>query len=83
MKQYLFLLLLIILLFHLNNNIKEGFDGCEIHYNNRLQKIFEKGKGRQSYPMRGYTGNEYLYKMEFMDSDDPIPVNANFFLGKY
>ena len=33
--------------------------------------------------MRGYTSNEYLYKMEDFNLNEPIPVNANFFLGKY
>ena len=80
MIQYLILLIIIIFM-NQDHKIYEGFDGCEIHYNNRLQKIFENND--QSYPMRGYTGNEYLYKMEFMDSDEPIPMNANFFLGKY
>ena len=81
MKQYLFIFLLMIVVLNRNYDIKEGFDGCEIHYNNRLQNIFEKDNN--SYQLRGYSGNEYLYKMEGLKSKDPLPVNANFFLGKY
>ena len=78
--KYLFFIIILIL-FQINLNFSEGFDGCEIHFNNRLQNIFEENN--QSYPMRGFTSNEYLYKMEDINLNEPIPVNANFFLGKY
>ena len=78
------LLLLIILLLCLNKNkLYESYYNCPnniVNLNHKLQTLLKKSKNN---PMRGYTKNEYLYKMEILESKDPLPVNANFFLNKY
>tara|TARA_B100000700_G_C14618057_1_gene656851 strand:- start:29 stop:175 length:147 start_codon:yes stop_codon:yes gene_type:complete len=33
--------------------------------------------------LRGYTPNDYLYLTENVVTDEPLPVNVNFFLNKY
>ena len=81
--SFLLLLLLLLLLCLNKNKIYETYSNCPnniLHFNHNLQRLFKKSK---SYPMRGYTNNDYLYKMEILQSKDPLPINANFFLNKY
>jgi len=77
--KWLFLLIIIIVF---TNRIKENFDNCfdcNECYNNRLQDIQKKNK-RQ---LLGYNPNDYIYKIFLMDSEEPLPVNANFWINKY
>ena len=67
-------------IFYNSQMLNKSNDGCYLNYNNELQKVFENNK---SYQLKGYTKNDYYYKMEMMNSKIPLPVNANFFLGKY
>lgn len=61
--------------------ISEGFDNCGIlnHYNSKLNSIKEK----QARMDLGYNTNEYIYKSLLMESDEPLPVNANFWFHEY
>ena len=72
------IILMVILM--INKDIKETFKNCiEYAYNNNLQ-IFKNNQGKMSL---GYNPNDYIYKTLLMVSDDPLPVNANFFNNKY
>lgn len=79
----MFFKLIIVLLFVIylfNKDIKETFENCiEYAYNNNLQ-VFKNNPAKMSL---GYNPNDYIYKTLLMVSDDPLPVNANFFNNKY
>ena len=79
----LFLFFLIIfIIFICKYNNKENFDNCSDcneYYSNRLQDI----QKRNLRPLLGYHPNDYIYKMLLMDSDEPLPVNANFWFHEY
>ena len=73
--------LLVILLLVLKSSI-EGYDNCsEIQniYNSRLEYF----KNNKHGLMLGYNPNDYIYKTLMMESDDPLPVNANYWYNKY
>lgn len=73
-------MIIFILILVFNKDIKESFQNCiEYAYNNNLQ-VFKKNQGKMSL---GYNPNDYIYKTLLMQSDDPLPVNANFFNNKY
>ena len=75
--------LLVILLLVLKSYISvENFDNCsEIQniYNSRLEYF----KNNKHGLMLGYNPNDYIYKTLMMESDDPLPVNANYWYNKY
>ena len=79
----MFFKLIILLLFFMylfNTDVKETFKNCiEYAYYNNLQ-VFKSNQGKMSL---GYHPNDYIYKTLLMKSDDPLPVNANFFNNKY
>ena len=61
---------------------KEPFDNCKNIsniYNERLEYFKEK----KSNLLLGYHPNNYIYKTLLMESDDPIPVNANYWFHEY
>ena len=62
-------------------NITEGFNNCGIlnHYNSKLNSIKEK----QARMDLGYNPNNYIYKTLLMESDEPLPVNANYWFHEY
>ena len=62
-------------------NIIEGFNNCAIlnYYNSKLNSI----KNYQAKMDLGYSPNDYIYKTLLMDSDIPVPVNANYWFHKY
>ena len=73
--------LLVILLLVLKSSI-EGYDNCsEIQniYNSRLEYF----KNNKHGLMMGYNPNDYIYKTLMMESDEPLPVNANYWYNKY
>jgi len=75
--------LLVILLLVLKSYISvENFENCsEIQniYNSRLEYF----KNNKHGLMLGYNPNDYIYKTLMMESDDPLPVNANYWYNKY
>ena len=75
--------LLVILLLVLKSYISvENFENCsEIQniYNSRLEYF----KNNKHGLMMGYNPNDYIYKTLMMESDDPLPVNANYWYNKY
>ena len=75
--------LLVILLLVLKSYISvENFENCsEIQniYNSRLEYF----KNNKHGLMMGYNPNDYIYKTLIMKSDDPLPVNANYWYNKY
>ena len=72
------IILMVILM--INKDIKETFENCiEYAYNNNLQ-VFKNNPAKM---LLGYNPNDYIYKTLLMVSDDPLPVNANFFYNKY
>ena len=75
--------LLVILLLVLKSYISvENFENCsEIQniYNSRLEYF----KNNKHGLMLGYNPNDYIYKTLMMKSDDPLPVNANYWYNKY
>lgn len=76
--KIIFIIMIIILSF---TNITEGYDNCEIlnYHNSKLNSI-------KDYPAKmdlGYNPNDYIYKTLLMDSDIPVPVNANYWFHKY
>ena len=80
-KWLLLLVFLIIFICKLKKS-KENFDNCSDcneYYSNRLQDI-QQINLRQ---LLGYHPNDYIYKMFLMDSDEPLPVNANYWFHKY
>ena len=48
-----------------------------------LDKILEEIKKNKGEVLLGYNSNDYVYKTLMLTSKEPLPVNANFFLGKY
>ena len=77
--ENIFLMILITLLF-INLFNKEGYKDCiGLSYNKNLEEI-KKNKGEV---LLGYNSNDYVYKTLMLTSKEPLPVNANFFLGKY
>ena len=73
--------LLVILLLVLKSSI-EGYDNCsEIQniYNSRLEYF----KNNKHGLMIGYNPNDYIYKTLMWKSEDPLPVNANYWYNKY
>jgi len=79
------LLIIIILILNVNKIyndeiLRENYLNCPNEYNNNLQDIFY-GKKIDQY--RGYTKNNYLYTMEFIENDEPLPINSNFFNNEY
>ena len=76
------LLLVFLIIFICKLKKKENFDNCydcNEYYSNRLQDI-QQINLRQ---LIGYHPNDYIYKMFLMDSDEPLPVNANYWFHKY
>ena len=75
--------LLVILLLVLKSYISvENFENCsEIQniYNSRLEYF----KNNKHGLMLGYNPNDYIYKTLMMESDEPLPVNANYWYNKY
>ena len=75
--------LLVILLLILKSFISvEGYDNCtdiQNIFNSRLEHF----KGEKHGLMLGYNPNDYIYKTLIMESDDPLPVNANYWFHKY
>ena len=61
--------------------ITEAFNNCEIlnYHNSKLNNI----KKKQAKMDLGYNPNDYIYKTLLMDSDIPVPVNANYWFHKY
>lgn len=77
--ENIFFMILISLLF-INLFNKEGYTDCKSKlYNKNLEEI-KKNKGEV---LLGYNSNDYIYKTLMLTSKEPLPVNANFFLGKY
>lgn len=77
--ENIFFIILISLLF-INLFNKEGYTDCKgLSYNKNLEEI-KKNKGEV---LLGYNSNDYIYKTLMLTSKEPLPVNANFFLGKY
>tara|TARA_B100001093_G_C26188145_1_gene742756 strand:+ start:271 stop:522 length:252 start_codon:yes stop_codon:yes gene_type:complete len=77
--ENIFFIILISLLF-INLFNKEGYKDCKSElYNKNLEEI-KKNKGEV---LLGYNSNDYIYKTLMLTSKEPLPVNANFFLGKY
>jgi len=77
--ENIFFMILISLLF-INLFNKEGYIDCKsLLYNKNLEEI-KKNKGEV---LLGYNSNDYIYKTLMLTSKEPLPVNANFFLGKY
>ena len=72
--------LLLLLLIQYISNLRESYVNCPKLYNDQLNKIKS-----QEYldELRGYTPNDYLYLTENVVTDEPLPVNVNFFLNKY
>ena len=75
--------LLLLLLIQYISNLRESYVNyisCPKMYNDQLNKIKS-----QEYldELRGYTPNDYLYLTENVVTDEPLPVNVNFFLNKY
>ena len=88
-KNFLLLLLLLILILNninINTIYNENFLNCPIDYNDNLQQLIQKSKNNL---LRGYTKNDYLYKMEKIKKmenikmNDPLPINSNFFYNQY
>ena len=76
------LLLVFLIIFICKLKKKENFDNCSDcneYYSNRLQDI-QQINLRQ---LIGYHPNDYIYKMFLIDSDKPLPVNANYWFHKY
>jgi len=87
--KYILLLLIIIILNNININtiydevLREKYLNCPIDYNDNLQQLIQKSNNN---PLRGYTKNDYLYKMEKMENikmNDPLPINSKFFYNQY
>ena len=76
--KIIFIIMIIILSF---TNITEGYGNCGIlnYYNSKLNSI----KRKQTKMDLGYSSNDYIYKTLLMDSDIPLPVNANYWFHKY
>lgn len=76
--KIIFILMILMLSF---TKISEGFDNCGIlnYYNSRLANL----KKKQTTMNLGYNSNDYIYKSLLMESDEPLPVNANFWFHKY
>ena len=72
--------LLLLLLIQYISNLRENYVNCPKMYNDQLNRIKS-----QEYldELRGYTPNDYLYLTENVITDEPLPVNVNFFLNKY
>ena len=80
--KWLFLLIFLIIFICKLKKSKENFDNCSDcneYYSNRLRDI-QQINLRQ---LLGYHPNDYIYKMFLMDSDEPLPVNANYWFHKY
>ena len=77
--ENIFFMILITLLF-INLFNKEGYKDCKgLLYNKNLEEI----KKNKHEVLLGYNSNDYIYKTLMLTSKEPLPVNANFFLGKY
>ena len=79
--KYVFLLIILLLVLKSYISV-ENFDNCsEIQniYNSRLEYF----KNNKYGLMLGYNPNDYIYKTLMMKSDDPLPVNANYWYNKY
>ena len=80
--KWLFLFLILFFIIYSCNNKKENFDNCpgiSGLYNDRINFLKNKKYGL----LLGFNPNDYIYKTLLMDSNEPIPVNANFWLKKF
>ena len=76
------LVIVIILLFNnkvdpYKNYSEYPIQNCPKNYNQRLQKIIQYPRTIQPF---GYTDREYLDKIRFVITKEPLPVNADFFI---
>ena len=79
--KYVFLLVILLLVLKSYISV-ENFENCsEIQniYNSRLEYF----KNNKHGLMMGYNPNDYIYKTLMMESDEPLPVNANYWYNKY
>ena len=63
-------------------NKRENFDNCK-NTPEIYKKIQEKIKKNNVKQLLGYTPNNYIYKTLIMESDDPLPVNSNYWFHEY
>ena len=75
---FLWLFLLIMILYLCKKN-KESFSNCPMKHYLKQEKILKNSVR----PMLGYNPNDYIYKTFLMESDEPLPVNANFWFHEY
>ena len=76
-------LLLIILLFILKSfMLVENYDNC-LDTPNIYNAQLERFKKAQNPLLLGYNPNDYIYKTLIMESDIPLPVNANYWFHEY
>ena len=76
--KVLFLLVIIVILL---KNIIEGYNNCAIlNYHNTRLNIIKDSKMTMDL---GYNPNDYIYKTLLMESDEPLPVNANYWFHEY
>ena len=81
----MFWLLLILLILYLNkdkidsytNYIEYPIPDCPKNYNERFKKIKEYPLTIQPF---GYTEREYFDKTRFIVTNEPLPVNPDFFM---
>ena len=77
MKELCLLLILSICLYTFSN-FKEPYMNCPKMYHAINEKMMET----HSPSLRGYSKNTYLYLIDYYSSDEPIPIDADFFKNK-
>lgn len=70
---------MLILILYLCKKNKENFSNCPMKYYLKQEQILNNNVR----PMLGYNPNNYIYKTFLMESDEPLPVNANFWFHEY
>lgn len=79
--MYFKVLFLFVILVILLKNIIEGYNNCSIlNYHNTRLNIIKDSKMTMDL---GYNPNDYIYKTLLMESDKPLPVNANYWFHEY
>jgi len=74
MKE-LCLLLIVGICLYAFSNFKETYMNCPKMYRAMNEKMMKT----YSPSLRGYSGNNFIYLIDYYSSDDPIPVNVDFF----
>ena len=77
--MFLLVILLLVLKSYISVENFENCSGIQNIYNSRLEYF----KNNKHGLMMGYNPNDYIYKTLMMESDEPLPVNANYWFHKY